>query len=622
MADSAEAWHGEDWKGSKEDRAVAGFAEGERIDLQPETMMAVDSDLALQRMFEQRPIQTLSNTSGKYLTSSHLMLGTSFGPPSPKNILRSVVLTALAMISRSRVRGRFLTSGGTSEQKNRAKEATSWLDGWTSENDVHALAGLALRDGLISRFGVLQLYEADNKVCLQKILPEEISFDYASARYGMPKTIHRKRGVPKGVLRARFTSAKQLAAIDAAKVLESDDGTTSDLVLVREAYSTPSAPGAKDGWHIVAIEGADGGMLAKPYEKPWQPFVFFMWDKFLTGLGGNSLAAQLETMQVELNYSLLVERKAMKLMAVPRIGVKRGSKIIKEQLTNGIGTVIEYTDTPPVPLVWPALPPEFYKAQATLIEAMFEVTGISQYASQGVAAVGPDASGAAQREATETQGVRLQVYSQHSWETPIVELFNKAVEMAADIVGDGHSYETLAPGPKGLDKVDFAKTVKDLKEKKIVCYPSGFLPLQPSARLAFIKEMIDSKMWDVERAKLALQDLDVESEQTLENSLQALFNKTFEAMLYEGKPKRPTELTVGHAEQVFSTAALYMALGELEDVSPKNMSIAQRYLDELTELVKAKNASSAPPPAPSAPVPTPAQAQPLGGAPVAPSIAG
>jgi len=604
MGDSVEAWHGETFTGSREDRAVAAFAEAERIDLQPETMMAVDQDLALQRMFEQRPIQTLSNTSGKYLTTSHLMLGTSFGPPSPKNILRSVVLTALAMISRSRVRGRFLTSGGTSEQKNRAKEATSWLDGWTSENNVHELCGLALRDGLISRFGVLQLYEEDNKVCLQKILPEEISFDYASARYGMPKTIHRKRGIAKGVLRAKFKGARERAAIDAAKVLECDDGTTSDLVLVREGYSVPSAPKAKDGWHFIAIEGADGCLKIAPYEKPWHPFVFFMWDRFLTGLGGNSLAAQLETMQVELNYMLLVERKAMKMMAVPRIGWPRGSKIVKSQLTNGIGTAIEYTDKPPIPLVWPVLPPEFYKEKDKLEEAMFEVTGISQYASQGVAAVGPDASGAAQRKATETQGVRLQVYSQHSWESPIVELFNKAVEMAADIVADGHTYETLAPGPKGLDKVDFAKTVKDLKEKKIVCYPSGFLPLQPSARLAFIKEMIDSKMWDVERAKLALQDLDVESEQTLENSLQALFNKTFEAMLYDGKPKRPTELTVAHAPQVFSTGALYMALAELEEVDAKRVSMAQRYLDELTELVRAKNAASAPPPAPAAPTAT------------------
>jgi hypothetical protein len=597
VADASDAWHAPEWQGTAQERAVAMFAEAVKVDQQPENLFAADHMLALYRMYEQRPITALSAYAGNFYGGTSLSASIPTVAVSEWNVLRAVVNTGHAMIARSKVRGRFITSKGTGKQKRRAQDATHWLDGWSEESDLHYLAGQALRDAMVAPFGVLQLFVEDNKVRLQRVLPMEISFDHVSAMYGKPKTIYRKRAVSKASLIARFGKGKPAVrdAILAAKVLDFNGmDTVADMVLVREAYSLASSAKSKDGWHTVAIEGQDGALLSEPYEKPWWPFVFFIWEPTVTGLSGISLAAQLEPMQAQLNFMMLVERKAQRLMLAPRIYLQKGSKIVQSQITNQIGSVIEGTGQAPTVLNWNALPSEFYQAKDKLIEKMYALSGISQNASEGTKPPGTE-SGAAQREAMEQQNLRIQIYAQQAWEKPIVEIFNRAVEMAADIVADGNTYEVEASGPKGVNVVDFKGTVTDLKTKKVTIFPTGFLPLTPAARLDFILQMIQAQLWDVDRAREALADLDVDSEQSLENSIQQMFVKKFERMLYDGKPAHPTELDVGYYQIAIKNAAVYQALVEIEpeSTSPKNVALLQRYVQELKQMQ--------PPPAPAQP---------------------
>lgn len=622
MSDStAPHWTSEDFQGSPDDRAKAMVDEATAIDEQQQTGIDLESDLDLMRMYEQRPITGLLPHSGTFLSAGPV-LGTQ-GPAeiSPWNVLRAVVNTAHAMLARAKVRGRFLTSNGTQDQKRRAKAATQWLDGWSAESQLHDVMSGALLDAMVCRFGTVALEERDRKVCLERVLPGEIRYDYMSARSGKPKTIYRERPMSKPVLMARFGKGKPevRAAIELANTIPSESGGKTDLVLVREAYSTPSAKGVKDGWHGIAMESQGGAkLIMEPWEKPWHPYVFTMWEPYLIGFGGTSLAAFLETMQAELNHMLWVERRARKLMGRPKLGLQRSSNIKAEDMTNDVGALVYFTDKPPVPLVWDFLPPQHFKSKADLIEAMYGLSGISRNASEGNKAEGTE-SGVAQREAMESQNLRLQVYAQRAWEKPIVEIFNRAVEMAADIVKDsaGYDYEVEAEGPQGIDVVDFRKTVSDLKKKKVSIYPTGFLPLTPAARLDFILKMLESQLWDVDRARAAMSDLDVESEQTLENSIQVMFAKDFETMLYDGKALHPDELAVGNYQVAIKTAAVYLAMAKIEKVAPKNISLARRYVDELRELkIRAEGKkpqqlpTAAPPtaPAPGQPQPPPGDA--------------
>lgn len=595
-------WDSPEFEGTKEERNREMVRAAMTLDLMPENTFAHDHDLDLMRMYEQRPLTTLYAYAGKYFSSNGLTLTTvQSGAISPHNHLRAVVSTAHAMLARSKVRGRFLTQNGRAKQKQRAKEATWWLDGWTAEEGVHELATQALLDGMVCRFGVLQLYEDNGKACVQRCLPQEIVFDHVEAIYGKPRRIFRKRAISKATLMARYgKSEAQKMAIDGAPTLEDSNGVVSDLVLVWEGWSAASSPGKKDGWHCIGIDRDDGAFVTEVFDKT-RPgnLYFFFWDKFMVGFGGNSLAAQLETMQEDINYRAYVERKAMKNFAVPRVAIKRGSKVAKSQLTNDIGGVVEYNDVPPQALVWPYLPQQFFDERDRIVDMMYSIPGISRNASEGVKPTGTE-SGAAQREAMETQNLRIQIYAQRCWEDPLVELYKGAVEMASEITSDGRSYEVSAEVDGETKAIDFRGTIRDLKKYRIRCYPTGFLPLTPAARLDFIKSMLDAKLWDVDRARAALADLDVEYEESLETSIIRMFNKVFERALYEGKPSRPNELHVGYYEIAIKTGAVYMALAEVEDLPEKNVDLAQRYLDELRAMKTKADAKNAPP-APAAP---------------------
>lgn len=600
------SWTDEDFDGSADDRAKAMLDEAIAVQEQVQTGFDINGDLDLMRMYEQRPITDLMPYSGTFLSTSGPTLGT-LGPAqvSPWNVLRAVVNTGHAMIARSRIRGRFLTSNGTQDQKRRAKTATQWLDGWSAEEKLHDIAGQALLDAMVCRFGCVQLLEENHKVKLSRVLPGEITYDYQAARKGKPKTFFRHRPVAKAVLMEKFGKGqpKVREAITLADTLPTETGGKTDLVLVREAWSTPSTPKSKDGWHGIAIESSGGAkLLMEPWEKPWHPLIFFVWEPFMVGFGGNSLAAFLEPMQSELNHMLWVERKARRLMARPKVGLQRGSKILKEQLTNDIGAFVDFTDKPPVPLVWPYLPEQFFREKDKLIAAMYQLSGISQNASEGNKAPGAE-SGVAQREAMEAQNLRMQIYAQRAWEKPIVEIFERVVEMAADIVADGHSYEVQAEERRGFEVVDFKGTITDLKAKKVTIYPTGFLPLTPAARLDFILKMLEAQLWDVDRARAAMSDLDVESDDTLENGIQVMFSKHMEAMLYDGKPKHPDELAVGNYNIAIKTAAVYLAIAENEGISRKKVSLVRRYVDELRALKIKAEQSAQPPIAPAPPAP-------------------
>jgi hypothetical protein len=267
------------------------------------------------RMYEQRPVTDLMPVSGTFISagSTTPTLGTVRPAAiSPWNVLRAVVNTAHAMLARSKIRGRFLTTNGTQDQKRRAKSATQWLDGWSSEAKLHKVAQQCLKDAEVCRFGVAAIEERNRKVVLSRVLPNEIRFNYLEAREGMPKTFFRQRAMSKAVLRAKFGKGKPgvRAAIDVADTIPTESGGKTDLVLVREAYSVRSTPDTDDGMHGIAMESAGGRcLLMEKWTKSWHPYVFFIWVLFLVGFGGNSLAAYLEPMQSELNHMLWTERK-------------------------------------------------------------------------------------------------------------------------------------------------------------------------------------------------------------------------------------------------------------------------------------------------------------------------
>lgn len=628
----AEPWNTPEFEGDSRGEAMVKAAiELENNPLEGERQ---DMNLALCRMFEGRPIQSLYQYAGQYYGSGAASYGTfDVGDVATWNVLRAVIMTAAAMIGRSSPRGRFITSAGDWRQKKRARKATQFTDGWADEADLFQVTLQALIDSLVFDYGCVQLFEENGKVKLQRVLASEITVDPMDALYGRPQTIYRRRFVSKPALRrmARASSkaktlgsgntlADVLQAIDEAEVVDPvATDAPSNLVCVREAWTmatgTPSTENPKkvmaDGYHIIAIDATGGVLVDQAYDKTYFPLFFLRWEDARAGFSGVSLAAQLEPNQSTLNRLLYRTDKAQRLMAVPRVAIPRGSKIVKSHLTNQIGGAIEYTgNTPPSPLVWPAMPPEIYKWIDEVVQKMYDLPGINRGASSGTKEAGTE-SGAAIRESLDVQQTRMQIYAKR-WERFHIEIYKAVIDMVSDIVEAGGNYEVAAPGTKLLERVDWKKIKLDAAEYTIQVYPVSMLPITPQGRLDFISTMLDKGLWDADRARVAMDDLDVESADSLTTAVQRMLDEDMEEMLYEGHARRPDDLTP--FQQALKTAGMYLAMGKVDRAPRRNVDLIRRYVDDLKRLQLKSQASTAPAPVPVA---APVDAGPPGMAPAA-----
>jgi hypothetical protein len=561
-----------------------------------------DLMLAHGRIFEQAPLQSLQCYSGNYGRETNYRF--DINDAATWNVARSVILTAAAMVGSSQPRIRLLTNDGSFGQKRRARKASLWYQGWADEADLHSITFECLVDSMVFDLGVLQVYEHDNKVCVQRILPFEILIDAKAAIYGQPRAIYRRRYVDKDIVYWRL--AKGLAKDLRELIRTAPTPTDTNDLLVWEAWHLPSAPGAKDGRHVIAVEleGAiDGGVTLtdEPYEKDYYPLIFWRYEKARSGFYGMSLMRQLEPIQTAINLLLAKIEKAQRLMCVPRVAIAKGSKIVEGQLANKIAGAIEYVGTEPKALVWPALPPEVYDQLARHEDHAYALPGISRNFSRGEKEAGT-VSAVAIRESLDVQQGRQRKPQQMN-ERAHVEIAKVVLDMVADIAADKSSkgYVVHAPGALGmLEPMDWKKLGLDRKGYKVGLYPTNNLPLTPAGRLEYVQEMLKAGLYDQERATAAMDELDPDSENGLESSPVRLLEYQFEEMLYEGRAQLPDDFTP--YATALNLGAKYLALARIEKAPAKNTDLVRRFLQTCKAQDDKLKAAAAPPPVANPPI--------------------
>lgn len=603
-----------------EDRGALMLQVANRLDTSPVEAYRADMNLAMVRMFESQPVQSLNQYAGRYFAGSAMTYAAfALDDQSTWNVARSVSMTAAAMIGRNKPRARFVTSNGKFKQKYRARKASDWCAGWANESDLYSVTFDALVASMWSDVAGVQIFEGpDNKIHIEKVFGSEIRFDPFDALYGKPRTLYRRRFMGKDKLLAIFGKDKDKRfAIENAQTTDPIGiDYPSGMIRVEEAWHLPSSKKAKDGYHAIVIEGQDGTLLVEEWVKTYFPIVLLHWDKAQTGNYGVSLCAQLEPIQRRINKMLNRWDRASHLMTVPRVAIKRGSKIVKSSLSNLIAGAIEYTDTPPTPLVWPIMPPEYYKMLEDQVQKAYDLPGISRNAAQGQKEAGTT-SAVAIRESLDVQQTRIQIYQQ-TWEGFHCTIFKIAVDLASDIVNDKagpKKYEVRLPGSGMLSRVDWAALELDEADYEVEIWPVSILPITPQGRLDFVQDMLRSGMWDLARCRAAMQDLDTESAESLENSVYYLLADQLENMLYEGTPAQPDEFTP--FADALKMGGQYLADGQIQKAPAKNLDLIRRYLNSLKRIQTKLNQ---PPAAPNGAPGVPPGAGPLdnAGAPLSP----
>ena len=596
-------WFDKEFEGDALERGKAMLAAADALDAGPFEGFRQDQNLAMAKLFESQPVASMFMYAGRYFgqtASSYASF--TLDDASTWNVLRSVCMTAANMVGRSRPRAQFLTNGGTVEQDRIADDGTKWCDGWAQTEGLYEITFEFLVDCLRFDMGVIQVYEDGGRACAQRVLASEVRSDPLDALYGRPRTTYRRRFVSKHamIVKARQLAEKgrlpkgvtKAALIDAIKTAPTIDPIGVDnvtgLMRVEESWNlpTPLPPSATEeqkaeaaGYHIIAFEG--GTMFEERWTKPYTGLVFLHWQKATTGMTGISLTMQLEPMQSWLNRLIARIEKGQKLMCVPRLAIKRGSKVLKGSISNLIAGAIEYTDTPPQALTWPGVSPEIYEWVSTLVQKMYDLPGINRDMAQGQSDQEAE-SGIAKRESLDVQQTMLQTFNQR-WEQAHVEIFEIATDIAADIVARDGSYAVdVQGGTSGtFDRSDWKDLGIDRANSKIQVAPVSQLPMSPQGRLDYVTDMMKAGLWDTDSARAAFGDLNIGKGSDLADAVFKFLSSQFETMLYEGKPAQPDEVAFGNPQLAMRLGQRYLAFGQLpgRKAPAKNIDFLRRYME-------------------------------------------
>lgn len=450
------------------------------------------------------------------------------------NLISSCVDTLCAKIAKTTPRPSPQTNNGNWKQHLAAKKLDYFIRGWFYETKMHREGAKVFRDAMILDVAPLKIYRDchTGRVLAERAFGPELVWDEAEAKYGSPRQLFHMRSMPREVLRGLFlkdvkgaaytTMERAISKARAPQGLYASAQESGDMVEVVEAWHLRSGPDAKDGKHVISIDGAtlSPAVGAKDAEALWEkdyfPFAFLRFSERLLGFGGQSLAERLTGRQLEINRTLTAISETLRRKGRGRWFVPKGSRVLASKLTNGLMDIVEYSGQ---------LPPQHDNAPVLSVEDInylrmiwtdgFEESGLSQLSASAKNPFGADASGAAIREYNDVESERFVMVGK-AYE----QLFLDATGIGIDMVKDaseesGDEYEVAYPEKKGVSRVKWSEIDLERDDYVIQMFPVSSLPQTPSARRAALRELVDDGVIDQAEYRQLLELPDLEASNSL-----------------------------------------------------------------------------------------------------------
>jgi hypothetical protein len=517
------------------------------------------------------------------------------------NLVKSVIGAAVAKIAASRHRPMALTIEGDYSLAKRAKQMTRFLDGEFSRGGVYQLSPQIFRDAAVMGPGVMKIYEGAKHpvyghglIEYERTYPWELRVDPRDGHYGAPRTLYQVRSIDRYVLAEMFDDARHVVMDEkdtpAARFGAQVGGHDSDMVDVFEAWHLPSSRSADDGRHVITVAG--GTLLDEPWKRQTFPFAIFQFDRPMLGFWGDGMTEDLAPLQYELNLSLEKLQQCLHLMGVPRTFVERGSKIIGSHLDNDIGTVVEYSGTPPIFDVPASVPPELPGHIAQLKADGFEMQGVSRLGAQSQKPAGIT-SGRAINAMEDVETGRFSIPSR-DYEAFHLAIAHQVVELVSEIAERDGGYKIKAFDHRSVELLDWQDVSLEDDAYQLRMFPTALLPTQPQAKLAAVQEMIASGMMGREDGLRLLDFPDLDQFTALATAPYEIVDQAIERMIERGEyvtpePYFPLEFARTRVQQAY-------ARERLREVPEENLELLRNFIDDCSALLE-------PPPPPAAATP-------------------
>ncbi|CAN5950591.1 unnamed protein product [Sphagnum jensenii] len=500
------------------------------------------------------------------------------------NLCASVVDTIVSKISKNKVIPTFLTSGGVWSMQKKAEDLSKFLEGCFYHNDIQTVKDYMTRDACVWSTGVVHVFDDEDEIGVERVLPHEIIIDQIETMNAYPKQLHRTKIIDRDILLGQFRDDEEATSIiqmaNPSSYLDIGSiGTACDLLQVTESWHLPSYEDADDGIHVITL--GDEVLFEEPYEKDYFPFVFLNYSKGLVGFFGEGACERLMNLQAEINRSMILEQRSRWMQGSFKVLIENGSKVVSQHLNNEVGTIIHYSGTPPQYVVPPAIDQSNREWIDSLIAKGFQQEGVSQLAATSLKPSGVD-SGAAMRTYDEIGDDRLMFFSQQV-ERAVLEIGRQMIEVAKNIYSRKKKFVVTFPQGTFIESIDWADIKLDEDEYVLKAYPISTLPDDPAGRLAYVQEQMQAGLISPRAGRKLMQMPDIEMSDKIANASQNLIDNIVEKMLDEDGEYSPPE-PFYDLDACKTTALQYYNYAKLHNCPEDKLENLRKFMNQVDDL--------------------------------------
>lgn len=559
-------------------------------------------NLRLARLYQDRDVASVySNVGGVAAMQSEIL-----GPQRASwNLVRAACDVAHSRVGKNRGRVMFVSVDGEWSVRRKARLRTRFIDGAFRQANVYEESARVFLDAAVFGIGLLYVYSEDGKACSERVLPDEVVIDPGEGLHAAPKTVYRRKPMPRAEAYRRYAhiSTQVAAAIDSAPISYVALGmervpANGDMIDVWMAWRLPSKAGAKDGRYVVAVEGCT--ISDEGWDRPRHPIIPFRWGDALSGWYGLGIAEQLVGHQLSIRKIQWQIANAIYHGATFKIFEHTVMKCNAKHYNNDPrGTVIRYSGDkgPPTFAAPTVVQPELFAERDREWQHGFDQVGLPP---TGSGTIPPNLkSGEAIRAYTESVDSRLAVPSQR-WDSYYVNV----AEVMLDEVREVGGIAVESKVRRSYQRVKWEDVAGDDDYMVMQPWPSSILPATPSGKYDRLQELEQAGWISKEQAMSVLDVPDLESVIGLETSTYELIGMHLENMLDEGKAEQPEPYQGLDLSLRIMQASVIKA--KVDGCPDDRLGLVRDYIEAIRDLQKQaanENAAAAPPPMAAAPGP-------------------
>jgi hypothetical protein len=532
------------------------------------------------------------------------------------NLCQSSVDTGASLILQNRTVPMAMTTDGDFQLQRRAERWTRAIQGQFYDLKVFEIAadiGVdALQVGTGFAIGWVETDEGPGgkrvnpRVCVERILPNEILVDAMDGQYRSPRSIYRIKLVAREQLAALYP--KQAVQIRVAGGPCAQDfidffirqDNRADFVRVVEAWHLPSGKGKKDGKHVICTDNCD--LRVEPYDSDTFPIVAYRYAERRLGFHGQGLVERVCPAQIRLSELQQAKRDMQRLCSNPYMMVERNSGVDFDDMTNMPGQMVMYQGTMPQLVVFEGTPSDLSNEESQIKQEVWEQEGFAAMVAYGES--NKALSSARAVRAADDVASRRHVMPIRLYEQLFLDFANLIATLNDECSAIDPQYKVTGryrSGRKSWIKQDLWTDLRLPKENvQPTVFPISALPTTPQGMWSSLEEMTQAGMIGKNMAMDLAQMPDIDAFDSLANSNLDLTRWQIDRIL-DGVPELPIpqQLVQDPAESAALVTQAMLVAYRMQ-APDEVLVLFENYLGHIKLLLTTPEAAAQPQPAPAA----------------------